>query len=148
MSDNPCRVIELKCAPLSDGIAVGKVFTYGDILTRKLPFYTISNKDIGYELQRITGSIKEVEKDLHKLSRSISYNIGPSDGDIFDAQRSMLEDSALIDALKKEIYNEPINMPNRSRRTSFKGISRSSAIPRTKWAERKPTIFGASCEGS
>jgi phosphotransferase system enzyme I (PtsI) len=109
MSDNRCHVIELKCAPLSDGIAVGTVFAYGDILTRELPFYKISRKDIGYEIERITGSIKEVGKDLHKLSRSISYNIGTTDGDIFDAQRSMLEDSALIDALKKEIYSERIN---------------------------------------
>ena len=62
MSDNPCHVIELKCAPLSDGIAVGKVFAYGDILTRELPFYKISRKDIGYEIERITGSIKEVGK--------------------------------------------------------------------------------------
>jgi hypothetical protein len=78
---------ELKCTPLSESTAVGKTCVHGDVLTRELPCYRISDRDAACELRRIIFSIYQVKKELHKLSWAVSYNTSPTDGHGFTSMQ-------------------------------------------------------------
>lgn len=94
---------------ISTGIAIGQVFLYHDILTRDVSSYSIKGKDIPYELKRITDSIALVRKDLYQLGRTVSHNISSEDGNIFEAQRLMIEDEEFVYSFEKQIREDLVN---------------------------------------
>jgi len=101
--------LQISGTMISPGIAVGRAFLYHDVLTRDISSYTISPNDVPYELQRITNAIEEVRKEIYQLSRSVSHNISSEDGNIFEAQRLMIEDHQFLYAFEKELRNELTN---------------------------------------
>jgi phosphoenolpyruvate-protein phosphotransferase len=101
--------IRFKGTTLSEGIAIGKVFLYHDILTRDISSYSIGSKDVPYELKRISKAITAVKKDLYTLSRTVSHNVSAEDGNIFEAQRLMIEDEEFVYSFEHELRNEYIN---------------------------------------
>lgn len=98
-----------KGTTLSEGIAIGKAFLYHDILTRDISSYSIVRKDIPYELKRISNAISMVKRDLYTLSRDVSHNISAEDGNIFEAQRFMIEDEEFLYSFEKNLRNELVN---------------------------------------
>lgn len=106
---NNKKGITIRGTTLSQGIAIGKAFLYHDILTRDISSYGVASKDAPYELKRILNAITAVKNDLYALSRTVSHNISTEDGNIFEAQRLMIEDDEFTYSLEKELRNELIN---------------------------------------
>jgi phosphoenolpyruvate-protein phosphotransferase (PTS system enzyme I) len=121
---------------LSPGIAIGQAFFYHDILTRDLSSYSITVKDVPYELKRITNAFAEVRKELYELERTVSQNINSKDGSIFKVQRLMMEDEQFVNSFETEMRNELINAEQVAKNVFRRQIDRldetSSEVTRAK----------------
>lgn len=106
---------------------MGRAFVYRDVLTRDLNNYKIYEQDLVYELKRLRGSIDSVKKDLYKLSKTVSQNIGSDNASIFDAQRALLDDEQFLNDLESELHNELINAEQVAKNVFRKYILRISA---------------------
>jgi phosphoenolpyruvate-protein phosphotransferase len=104
----PKRTV-IKGLPLSQGQALGKAFIYKDILSRKIPFYDIEEKDISHELQRIKNAIQYVVKDLKRMEKAVEADMDKQHAAIFTSHREILKDQQLLDDIEFELRNELIN---------------------------------------
>jgi phosphotransferase system enzyme I (PtsI) len=109
---------------LSQGISIGKAFLYHDILTRDISSYSIKGNDVPYEMKRVQNAIVAVRKELYSLSRTATHTIGTADGNVFEAQRLMIEDRQFTSSFEKEMRNELINAEQVAKNIFRKQIER------------------------
>ncbi|MDX1545493.1 MAG: phosphoenolpyruvate--protein phosphotransferase [Rhodothermales bacterium] len=83
---------------VSPGIAIGPVYLYSraafTIERREL-----ADEDVETEVERFEWAVKRAEKDLTKIAGLAREKLGSDSADIFEAQRLMLHDAALYDAV-------------------------------------------------
>ncbi|KMQ52513.1 Phosphoenolpyruvate-protein phosphotransferase of PTS system [Chitinispirillum alkaliphilum] len=94
---------------ISDGLAMGRAVIYTDILLRDHELYTIGQKDVKEELNRIEMAFREVSNDLHASALRIEKELNSHMAGIFRAQIEILNDKLLLDEIKAELETELIN---------------------------------------
>jgi len=103
------RNITLSGRGISGGLAIGKAFVYRDILQHDHELYEITKDEIEDEYQRIENAIKDVLGGLEESAELIEKDLDENLADIFQAQKALLEDKALLNEFKKELESELVN---------------------------------------
>ena len=94
---------------LSEGMAMGKVYIYQDMLQISDDFYNIEEFQVKSEMNRIKIAIDDVIKDLRISYHRISTDVDSELGEIFKAQELMLRDMSLEKELLAELEKELTN---------------------------------------
>lgn len=94
--------IPLRGIPVSPGVCRGKllVLTPEDI---SVPKREIDESQIDQEISRLEKALYETRSQILKIQEHLSKSIGEKDASIFDAHLLVVEDSTLIDAVKKQL---------------------------------------------
>ncbi|KMQ52452.1 Phosphoenolpyruvate-protein phosphotransferase of PTS system [Chitinispirillum alkaliphilum] len=95
--------------PLVDGIGIGRVYYYRDILSGELEKRSLSEKDIPHELRRLENAIRSVKEEIERLSNIVKTEVDSRHAAIFDVFTLILNDCSLINRLRNELINQRIN---------------------------------------
>ena len=94
---------------VSPGLAKGKAFVYIDVLQRDSEFYKIDPSQIEDEKTRIEIAIHDVRQSLAIDAKQIEKKLGKHSSDIFLAQEAILQDTSVVEELKRFLEAEKIN---------------------------------------
>ncbi|MGF1678201.1 MAG: phosphoenolpyruvate--protein phosphotransferase [Candidatus Methylacidiphilales bacterium] len=93
----------LRGIPVSPGVRFGRLF----VLTAEeiaVPRRTIQEHEIGPEIDRLEKALIETRKQILAIQEHLSKSIGEKDASIFDAHLLVIEDSSLIEGVKKQMH--------------------------------------------
>lgn len=98
----------LKGIAVSQGIALGKVFIYEKkpIKVFQAPILPVYLKD---ETERFDRALEKTKQELLSIQKRLNYEIGQDFAQFLDAQIMMLSDKAIIQEVKKRIFDEKMN---------------------------------------
>jgi len=102
-------MIKFKGIGVSGGVGIGKAW----VLTRdelSVPRRKISHDEISREIYRLEEALIETRREISKLQKKISKEIGFDHGRIFEAHYLVLEDRVLIEDVIKQIKSKLINV--------------------------------------
>ncbi|MDJ0806820.1 MAG: phosphoenolpyruvate--protein phosphotransferase [Gammaproteobacteria bacterium] len=94
---------------LAPGMGRGKVFIYGDVLTRLDEFYAIEQEQIDEESQRFERAVESVSDDLASLSGRVRREIDKHLSEVFQAHIAIVQDIYLQNEVYKEIREELVS---------------------------------------
>src|SRR5712671_5670825 len=94
---------------VSPGLAQGRAFVYRDILQRDSELYAIDHAQVEEEKTRIEAALDDVRQSLTLDAQRIEARLGKQSADIFRAQAAILQDSSLVEELKRTVEVERIN---------------------------------------
>lgn len=96
--------IHLRGIPVSPGVTRGKlvVLSQQEISVPKRP---ITEDQIGSEIARLEKALIETRQQILKIQQHLSSSIGEKDASIFDAHLLVVEDSSLMEAVKKQLHS-------------------------------------------
>lgn len=96
--------VRLKGVPVSPGLAIARVCLFNDARHERLVPVTIPEADRESECARLQKAFAEAGAKLAEIQRKVSAEIGPAEGEIFVAQKMMVEDEHLrkrmLDAIR------------------------------------------------
>ena len=107
-SDHPTGGEVLRGTAVSPGIAVGPVFVFGDILD-EVEVRRIAPSEVEAEIDKLDNAIGLVRTELLRDAEHISDALGPEHADVFLVHSMILEDKAVVDAVRKSIEEELMN---------------------------------------
>ena len=90
----------------SPGIAIGPVAHYSSQMPEVTP-RQIENCDL--EWNRFQSALDQGKQDLDLLKKQAARQIGADQAAIFDAQKMFLDDPALIDGVKEQLFNDNLD---------------------------------------
>ncbi|MEM6820707.1 MAG: phosphoenolpyruvate--protein phosphotransferase [Verrucomicrobiota bacterium] len=99
--------IRLRGIPVSPGIAKGPLV----VLSREeisVPKRSIEESKISDEISRLEKALLDTREQIQEIQHHLSQSIGEKDASIFDAHLLVVEDSSLIEAVKKQLYSRKI----------------------------------------
>ncbi len=102
------KQMQLKGIPAAPGIVIGKVYIFG---TEELhaPERKITSEEVPVEIARFKRALLETRKEIIKVEKKISHEMGVEHGRIFSAHLLVLEDPVLVEEvitrLKKKKKN-------------------------------------------
>jgi phosphotransferase system enzyme I (PtsI) len=99
----------LKGLPLSPGIAVARVCLFNERRHASLPVVNVTDKEVGSEGERFRKALTVVREKLALLGREVEERIGKAEAGIFEAQKMILEDPALIERITGHIRSKNFN---------------------------------------
>ena len=98
--------IRLKGVPVSPGLAVARVCLFNDARHARLVPVTVRGADRERECARLKKAFEEAAVRLTEVQRKVATEIGPAEGEIFVAQKMMVEDESLrskmLDAIRDQ----------------------------------------------
>ena len=97
---------ELIGIPASPGIAIGPVFHYNPVLPE-----VIARKvsDVDAEWAKLQQAIVAAQQDIQKIQQQAATKVSASEAAIFEAHLLFLQDPALIESVKAQIYGLQLN---------------------------------------
>ncbi|MBD3345695.1 MAG: phosphoenolpyruvate--protein phosphotransferase [Chitinivibrionales bacterium] len=95
--------------PIVPGRALGKSFSYKDVLTRDFKTIKLRKFEIPEELKRINKAFTRVKKDLAALQRQISGAVSHNEEAILQAQLTILDDPFIRYEIEDLIQEKMIN---------------------------------------
>ncbi len=101
--DNVLEEITLKGAPISGGIAVGKLFFIKGFQEEIVPEFSIPNSGVEKEIGRYRRAISSSREDLHDLQRFLANEGSTEAVSIIDTHIQMLEDPFMTTFMEKKI---------------------------------------------
>jgi len=96
--------IRLRGIPVSPGVTRGRLV----VLSRQeisVPKRSITESEIGNEIARLEKALLETRQQILKIQKHLSSSIGEKDASIFDAHLLVVEDSSLLEAVKKQLHS-------------------------------------------
>jgi phosphotransferase system enzyme I (PtsI) len=101
--------IQLKGVSISDGIAIGNLFILEGTESQNIPRFSISNREVDYEIQRYRKAISSSKEDLFRLQDSLAQEGSIEAVTIIDAHIQMLQDpymtTMMEDRIQQMLYN-------------------------------------------
>ena len=101
--------IQLKGVSISDGIAIGNLFMLEGIEHQNIPRFSISNREVDYEIQRYRKAISSSKEDLFRLQDSLAQEDSIEGITIVDTHIQMLQDpymtTMMEDRIRQMLYN-------------------------------------------
>jgi len=99
--------ISLRGIPVSPGVARGRLI----VLSREdfsVPKRPIQEEDIGAEIERLEKALVKTRSQILEIQKHLSESIGEKDASIFDAHLLVVEDSTLLEAVKKQMESRKL----------------------------------------
>jgi len=103
MKDNNESQLQLSGLSMAPGLGAGSAFIYRDILHRERENYDIDESDVESEHKRLSAAIDEAASDLDKVALRVSDQLDESLGDVFLAQKAMLQDDSFLADVRRQI---------------------------------------------
>jgi phosphotransferase system enzyme I (PtsI) len=101
--------IQLKGVCISDGIAIGNLFILEGAESQNIPRFSISNREVDYEIQRYRKAISSSKEDLFRLQDSLAQEGSIEAVTIIDTHIQMLQDpymtTMMEDRIQQMLYN-------------------------------------------
>ncbi len=91
--------------PVSPGFAIGKAYSYAGY-SFQVDHKSIASDEVASELKRFEDAISRSERDLTKIIAVTTEKLGESSAEIFEAQKLMLRDPSLYDAVIDTIRDD------------------------------------------
>lgn len=95
--------IQIKGAPISGGISIGKLFFLEDFPDDVIPEFPIHSSDVENEIARYRRAILSSREDLHDLQRFLAKEGSSEAASIIDTHIQMLEDPFMTTFVEKKI---------------------------------------------
>ena len=96
----------LRGLPVSEGVAVAPIYHYESVTPAVSAELTT---DPHAEWQKLNQSIQIVQRAILERQKQITSHIGPVEAAIFEAHALLLEDEDIIEATRKNIFNQKVN---------------------------------------
>jgi phosphoenolpyruvate-protein phosphotransferase (PTS system enzyme I) len=103
--------------PISPGMALSKVCLFNDHRHDRLVVYRIAANGIRYEQARLDRAVELASNRLRELSAQVADRIGKAEAAIFDTQRAILCDAALLRDINRLIAEQRLNAEGAVART-------------------------------
>jgi phosphotransferase system enzyme I (PtsI) len=100
--------VQLHGLPVSPGIAIAPVFVFGDILD-EVEVRRIDPSEVDGELARLDSAVDLVKQELQRDAEHISSQLGQEQADVFLVHSMILEDKAVINAIRRKITDGLLN---------------------------------------
>jgi len=101
--------VQLKGISLVNGIGIGNVFHYCDVMSREIELQSLEPQDFQNELDRIRHAITKVRDDMHRMKQMFQKDIGPHHAAIFDVHKTILDDRNLLKRIETELQTRMVN---------------------------------------
>jgi len=105
----PKKQLQIKGIPAAPGIVIGKAYVFGsdDLhpVERK-----ISPEEIPVEIAKFEKVLAETKKEIMKIEKKISHEMGVEHGKIFNAHLLVLEDPVLVEEVVTRIHKKRKNI--------------------------------------
>ncbi len=98
-----------KGIPASPGFAHGRVFIHHSV-DEAPPVYPISAEEIPSEIQRLEAALIETRNQILEVQERISNAIGAKDAAIFDAHLLVVDDTTILDEVRRAISADKLNV--------------------------------------
>jgi len=92
----------LKGIAVSPGVVMGPLVVINHEEVR-VPSHTITEEDIPSEVARLEAALVETREQITRIQQHLASSIGEKDASIFDAHLLVVEDSSLVEAVKKQM---------------------------------------------
>lgn len=105
MDDAKDKEVVLNGIPAAPGIALGPAYLYSKHVP-KVQQRPLEAGEVEAEIERLCAAIARSEKELQKILSFAEQKLGTQSAKIFEAQVMILNDTVLLDAIKKRIGEE------------------------------------------
>lgn len=95
--------------PVSNGVALARVYLVRHDFERISPHYTVSEDEVAGERERLEIAIQQASLRLDALIAQVASRIGETHAEIFVAQKMMVEDPELLDRMVRIISEDRVN---------------------------------------
>ena len=95
--------IHIKGAPISEGIAIGRLFFLEGFSGDVIPEFPIHSSDVENEIARYRKAVLSSREDLHDLQRYLAKEGSSEAASIIDTHIQMLEDPFMTTFVEKKI---------------------------------------------
>ena len=102
-------MIKLKGIAAAGGVAIGKAYFIGKE-EFSIPKRKISHEDISREIYRLEEALIETRREISKLQKKISSELGFDNARIFEAHLLVMEDRVLIEDIIQHIKDKKVNV--------------------------------------
>lgn len=103
------KQIQMRGIPAAPGIAIGKVFLSGSEDIKPLE-KRIFSSDVGKEIKKFHKALEKTRKEIVKIEKKISEEMGVEHGRIFSAHLMVLEDSVLVKEVESLVERKKKNI--------------------------------------
>ncbi|MBM4143247.1 MAG: phosphoenolpyruvate--protein phosphotransferase [Lentisphaerae bacterium] len=107
--EHAARETRLKGVPLSDGCVAARVCLFNEKRHSNLPLYRVSGSGAVRETRRAKRAIELASARLEEVRERVAADVGPAEAEIFVAQKMIIEDPKLHDAIMKVVTDEGAN---------------------------------------
>lgn len=94
--------LRLKGLPVSPGVAHAPIVVL-DREELRIPARPIKEKDIPSEINRLENALVKTREQIQEIKERLSESLGEKDASIFDAHLLVVEDSSILEAVKKQL---------------------------------------------
>jgi len=119
----PVRNKIIKGLPLVQGIGIGTIFIYRDVLSREIEVREIKPYEIESEMTRVLRAIDKVKNDLDMLRGRLEKGIGLHHASIFNVHKMILDDADLLNRIEYELKTSLLNSEHAVRNV-FKNLEK------------------------
>ncbi len=95
--------------PVSGGVAMARVFLVKSDDHDTTPHYSIDAAEVAEECARLEQALAAAVEETESLISRVAKRLGPTYSAIFEVQKTMLEDSAVVDSLHHVIAEDRVN---------------------------------------
>jgi phosphotransferase system enzyme I (PtsI) len=113
----------IKGLPLVQGIGIGTIFFYHDVLSREIEVREIKPYEIESEMTRVLRAVDKVKNDLELLRSRLEKEIGLYHASIFNVHKMILDDADLLYRIEHELKTSLLNSEHAVRNV-FKNLER------------------------
>ncbi len=103
------REMRFKGLPISEGVVRARVYVIEAETGVSIPLYTVDEAALEGEKERLRAALKLAVIQLDEIAVQVAERIGPSQANIFMAQKMMVEDVVLVEEIMQAITQSRMN---------------------------------------
>jgi phosphotransferase system enzyme I (PtsI) len=103
------KEVVFKGLALSNGVAVARVCRFNENRHSNLPVYRVEGKGVDREIARVKRAVLIALERIEAVRKETAVKIGPSEAEIFTAQKMIIEDESLNEKISDLIRREKTN---------------------------------------